>query len=249
MTEPAPRRAARRPLVALTSDVRVDPRPIGFVFASYVACVEAAGAIPVQIPPLSDATAIARLLATVDAVVSVGGEDLDPRHYGEEPLATHEPVPAAREAFDLALGRALLHSDVPTLGICYGCQLLAVVSGGALWQDVPTQVEGSVRHGGRWPDLPTHAIDVVPGTRLHSILGRDRLEVNSAHHQAPKRLGAGLIVSATADDGVIEGFEAPAASGRFLLGVEWHPDLMGDRPEQKRLFEALVEAAAGRSRS
>ncbi len=236
-----------RPLIGLTSDVRVDPRPIGFVFASYVERVEAAGGIPVQFPPLTDVTAIPALLDAVDGVVVVGGEDLDPRHYGEEPLSTHDPIPAAREAFDLGLGRALLASDLPGLGICYGCQLLAVVSGGALWQDVPAQVGDGIEHGGRWPDLPSHPIDVVPGTQLRALLGADRVEVNSAHHQAPKRLGSGLMVSATAPDGVIEAFEAPPDGDRFLLGVEWHPDLMGDRPDQRQLFEALVEAAARRS--
>jgi putative glutamine amidotransferase len=236
-----------RPVIALTSDVRPAPRPIGFVFESYVTRVEEAGGLPMVIPPLTDKTAIPTVLEHVDGVVIVGGEDLDPALYGEEPLESHDPIPEVRADFDLELGRALLESDHPVLGVCYGCQLLTVVSGGALWQDLPTQVGETVRHMGRWPDLPLHPIEVRPGTRLRELLGADRLEVNSAHHQAPKRLGDGLVVSATAADGTIEAFETPGE--RFLLGVEWHPDLMGERPEQRRLFEALVEAGRRRRRS
>ena len=151
-----------------------------------------------------------------------------------------------RAGTEPTLGKALLGSDHPVLAICYGCQLLAVVSGGALWQHVPTQVRGAVRHAGTYPDLPRHEITVRAGSRLRGLLGAERVEVNNAHHQAPKRLGDGLVVTATAADGVIEGFEAPG--DRFLVGVEWHPDLMPDRPEQRRLFETVVEEAARRVR-
>jgi putative glutamine amidotransferase len=237
---------ARRPIIGLTSDVRVEKRTLGFVFDSYWKSVARAGGLPLAIPPLSEAELVPQILATVDGVVIVGGNDLDPRLYGEAPLATNVHVPAERQRFDLALGKTLLASDHPVLGICYGCQLLAVVSGGALWQHVPTQVSGAVRHAGTYPDLPRHEITLRAGSRLRELLGAERVEVNSAHHQAPKRLGDGLVVTATAADGVIEGFEAPG--DRFLVGVEWHPDLMPDRPEQRRLFEAVVEEAARRVR-
>jgi len=234
----------RRPVIGLTSDVRVEKRTLGFVFDSYWESVARAGGLPLQIPPLAEPELVPEVLAVVDGVVIVGGNDLDPRLYGEEPLETQDPVPAARQRFDLELARALLASDHPVLGICYGCQLLAVVSGGALWQHVPTQVGDRVRHAGAYPDLPVHEIAVRSGSKLRNLLGSERVSVNSAHHQAPKRLGPGLVVSATADDGVIEGFEAE--DERFLVGVEWHPDLMPDRPEQRRLFEAVVEAAGSR---
>jgi putative glutamine amidotransferase len=237
---------SKRPIIGLTSDVRVEKRTIGFAFDSYWNGVAHAGGLPLLIPPFSEPELVPEILAAVDGVVIVGGNDLDPLLYGEEPLATHDPVPAARQSFDLELGRGLLASDHPVLAICYGCQLLTVVSGGALWQHLPTQVGGEVRHAGAYPDLPVHEIEVRAGSRLRDLLGDERVEVNSAHHQAPKRLGAGLSVTATADDGVIEGFEAE--SDRFLVGVEWHPDLMLDRPEQRRLFEAVVAEAAGRAR-
>lgn len=229
-----------RPVVGIACDVRVDRRVLHFVFAEYVQRIEAAGGDPVLIPPSADPATAVRQLARVDALVIPGGEDLDPRLYGEEPLSTQHPVSPEREAFDLALGRAALESDRPVLGICYGCQLLAVVSGGALWQHIPTQVDTPELHAGKFPDLPEHPIDVESGSRLHALLGGERVTVNSAHHQAPKRVGAGLRITAKAPDGVIEGFEAEGE--RFLLGVEWHPELMEDEA-QRRLFAGLVDAA------
>ncbi len=230
-----------RPTIGLTSDVRVEKRTLAFVFDSYVRRIEEAGGLPLAIPPLADAGLISEVLAACDGIVIVGGEDIDPREYGEEPLATHHPLPAFRESFDLALARRILDEETPVLGICYGCQLLAVAAGGSLIQDIPTQVEGALTHGGVYPHLPTHPIEIEPGTRLHAILGAERLEVNSAHHQAPRSVGSGLIVSARAPDGVIEAFEG--AGDRFLVGVEWHPDLMPEHPEQRRLFTALIDAA------
>jgi putative glutamine amidotransferase len=234
---------AKRPVIGLSCDVRLEERTLHFVFGSYVESVERAGGLPLAIPAADPAT-VPQILETVDAIVIVGGEDLDPSLWGEEPLPTHEPVPSFRERFDLALALALLASHHPVLGVCYGCQLLAVAAGGSLHQDLPTGVGGDVRHGGgTYPDLPHHDVAVTPDTRLRRILGADRVEVNSAHHQAPRSLGDGLIACALAPDGVIEAIEAP--TDRFLLGVMWHPELMPDRPEQRRLFGALVDAASG----
>jgi len=224
--------------------VREEARPLAFVFTEYVRRVEEAGGLPWVIPPLADPSLVPEVLAGADAVLLVGGEDLDPRLYGETPLGTHAPVPAWRERFDVALARAILDGDHPVLGVCYGCQLLCVVSGGALWQHIPEQVGKSVPHAGRYPDLPLHDVDVADGSRLRALLGTSRIRVNSAHHQAPKRLGAGLRACGTAPDGVIEAFEGEA--DRFLLGVEWHPELLDGEPT-RRIFAALVEAARRRS--
>lgn len=238
----------RLPVIGIPCDVRVESRTLAFVFDGYVRSVERAGGLPLLIPPLADHGWIAPALERVDGVLFVGGEDIDPRVYGEEPLPAHEPLPEGRGAFDLALAQAVLDRRLPVLGICYGSQLLTIVGGGALWQDLPAQVAGALEHGGRFPDLPQHPIDVAKGSRLREILGADRIVVNSAHHQAAKRLGQGWLATAHAEDGVIEAIER-ADGGHFALGVEWHPELMTEAPEQRRLFEALVRAAREGSRS
>ena len=241
---PTLRRVNPRPRIGITCDVRTEKRPLAFVFASYVRCVEQAGGLPLAIPPLEDASSVGQILEAVDGIVIVGGEDLDPRLYGEEPLSTHEPLPKWREEFDLALGRALLASDHPVLGVCYGCQLLAVVAGGALWQHLPAQVGETVPHSGHYPDLPRHDVQVKAGSKLHRLLGTERIVVNSAHHQAIKRLGAGLRANGLAPDGVVESFEGE--TDRYLYGVEWHPELLDDEPS-RRLFAGLVDAARRRA--
>lgn len=239
---PAPGGASARPVIAVPCDVRVEARTLAFVFEEYVRCVERAGGLPLLIPPLTDTASISQILDRVDGVLFVGGEDIDPRAYGEEPLPTHTPVREGRGRFDLALARGVLERRLPVLGVCYGSQLLAVAGGGALWQDLATQVKGARDHGGRFPDLPFHPIDVTDGTRLGAILGPGPVVVNTAHHQSVKRLGPGWRTAAHAEDGVIEAIEGDDAA-HFALGVEWHPELIADRPEQQRLFDALVAAA------
>jgi len=126
----AARPPERRPIIGITSDVRPDRRTMIFLFEEYSRAIEQSGGLPLQIPPLEDPSLVTQVLAAIDGVVIVGGEDIDPREYGEEPLPSHHPVPQARYAFDRALGQHILSSSIPALGICYGCQLLAVVSGG-----------------------------------------------------------------------------------------------------------------------
>jgi putative glutamine amidotransferase len=233
--------AARRPIIGITSDVRPDKRTMIFLYEEYARAVEISGGIPLQIPPLMDPTLVPDVLAAMDGIVIVGGEDIDPHEYGEDPLPTHRPIPAARYAFDRALAQQVLSTAFPTLGICYGCQLLAVVSGGSLVQDIPAQIGTSVNHAGKYPHLPMHPIELASGSRLASIVGATQIEVNSAHHQAPRRLGDALIESGRAPDGVIEAFEAKGP--QFLLGIEWHPEILYPRPPESAIFHALIEAA------
>lgn len=229
-----------RPVIVLTSDVRRDTRTLHFVFSNYVEAVARAGGLPLHVPPL-DPAAVPQVLALADGFVFVGGEDLDPALYGEAPDAHYDPAPADRQAFDVALGRALLATDHPVLGVCYGCQLLTIVTGGTLHQHLGPDELLRAHHGGRFPDLPQHEVEIAAGTRLREIAGADRIRVNTAHHQAPRDLGPGVIRAAQAPDGVTEAVEL--SGDRLFLGVEWHPELMPDAPEQRGLFEALVRDA------
>lgn len=210
---------------------------------TYVRAVEAAGGIPVVMPPLALAD-VPALVARLDAIVLSGGPDLAPAAYDAPPhpqLGLTEP---ALDAFEYAVILEALRCDLPILGICRGAQALNVARGGGLHQHLPEVVGDGVAHrqseDGR---RPTHVVEIAAGTRLADVLGAGRLAVNSFHHQAVHRLGSGLRVCARAQDGTIEGIEDP--SRPFVVAVQWHAEALEDGSEQRFLFEELVAVAAG----
>lgn len=233
----------RRPVVGVTAGLSEHSGEWFALRDDYVRAVEKAGALPLLLPP-GPLEHVPDLLARLDGLVLSGGSDLDPTHYGEEPHETVDEVSPERDAFELALSREALARDLPLLAICRGHQVLNVATGGTLFQDIPSQIGGALDHDPdteRWQ--PAHDVRILPGTRLREILGRDRIAVNSIHHQSIKTPGQGLVVSACAvGDDVIEGVEAPGR--RFVLGVQWHPEAFWDQPRDfQPLFVALVGAS------
>jgi putative glutamine amidotransferase len=233
-----------RPLVGITcgSDARrrrrIDLRE------DYVRSVEQAGAVAAVLPPgrAEDAGAV---LDRLDGMVLSGGGDVDPVLYGEAPHPRLGRVERERDEYELALLAEALRRDLPVLAICRGHQVLNVALGGTLLQDIPSVVTGGVDHDPpvrRWRRV--HRIEVVPGSRLHEVLERVTVSVNSFHHQAVGQLGRGLVVSARAEDGLIEGLELP--DHRFVLGVQWHPESFWNRKDS---FQALFDAHASACRA
>jgi putative glutamine amidotransferase len=198
--------------------------------AAYTASVARAGGMPIAIPPLPGST---ELLDLLDGLVFTGGPDLSPSLYGQEPHPETAGISDERDRAELGLIQEALRRDMPVLGICRGMQLLNVALGGDLHQHL-----GSETHKGPPGRYTFHDVTVEPGTRLADVLGA-QTRTHSCHHQAPDRLGAGLRVSARAEDGTVEAVEQPAA--RFALGVLWHPeeDEVGGAP----LFGELVAQA------
>lgn len=231
-----------QPIIAITA--RQAPHEGKELFgcpASYVRALERAGGLPVLVFPQPGRAA--DLLARVDGVLLSGGADIAPQLYGQ---ASHETVKATdpqRDAMELELARAARQAGVPMLGICRGCQMLNVAFGGTLLQDVPSLVPGARTHQTR--ELDVHDIRIEPGTMLEQILGLSSLRVNSRHHQAVDRVGAGLRVNCRSEDGVIEGVES--SQGLPILAVQCHPeDCLDLRPPLLGLFRWLVQRATGR---
>jgi putative glutamine amidotransferase len=235
-----------RPLVALTMSYSKDPQ-VGFeLHSSYVRSVEQAGGLALILAPGGPADA-AQLLDRVSGLLLTGGSDVDPASFGEARHPALKRVIPERDAFEIALCREALRRDLPLLAICRGQQVLNVALGGTLYQDLASQVPNALEHsadGERWQT--SHDVVLLCGTRLRSILGVERLEVNSFHHQAVKDVGPGLVVSARSPaDGVIEGVESQAH--RFVVGVQWHPeDFVGRSAAFAPLFAALIETCAAR---
>ncbi|MEA2375662.1 MAG: putative glutamine amidotransferase [Thermoleophilaceae bacterium] len=242
-----------RPLVGLTtSEVRiaekVEQTPEGeppqvemTVGIKYVSAIEAAGGVPVVIPPLGG-EAIEPLLDSVCGVCMSGGPDIDPSGYGERPHAKLGPTEATLDHFELAVARAADRRNLPILGICRGAQALNVARGGTLHQHLPDVWGSAVDHRQRAPgDQATHAVRAANSSRLAAVLGEVRVRVNSFHHQAVALLGTGLRAVAWAPDGVVEAIEAPDRD--FVVGVQWHAECLADRDDQAALFRGFVEAA------
>jgi len=173
----------------------------------------------------------------VSGLVLGGGSHIDPRRYATE-MEVDEPLDPARDRMEIRLLQEALRRDLPVLGICRGAQLINVHFDGRLHQDLQLHFTG---HNPRRQLLARKRIDVEPGSRLRAALQRDVLKVNSLHRQGVSRLGFGLRVSARDRLGVVQAIEHTRHP--FVLGVQWHPELLPARRSQQRLFGALVEHA------
>lgn len=235
------------PLIGLTLDAEEaggwSKLPWYALRQNYFSAVAEAGGLPVALPHLPELAE--SFLDRLDALVVTGGAfDVDPALYDGGPRHDTVVLKRGRTDFEMAMLRGALARDLPVLGICGGQQLLAVALGGTLIQHIPDAVPGALAHEQPNPRTePGHAVAVAPGTLLARVVGRDRLAVNSAHHQAVRDAGPGTVVSGTAPDGVVEAIEHPGH--RFCLGVQWHPEYAVD-PSDPAIFRALVAAARAR---
>ena len=231
-----------RPLVAVIGRRAVSVPILRFsaTLAAEAMCeaVWAGGGEPVVVhgPAWDTAAELIQRLARFDAVLLPGGADLDPLRYGQVPVAEIHGVVSFQDDLDLGVARAVVTADLPTLAICRGMQVLNVALGGTLHQHLD---ETTVQHHDA-----LHQVVVHPGSRLHALVGAERVPVSSYHHQALDRLASALVVTATADDGVIEAVEHRTAD---VLAVQWHPeDLHASSPSDAALFADLVERATKR---
>ena len=249
-------RTRARPLIGVTtSEVRraetVEPTPEGepprhemALGLTYLRAIEANGGMPVVIPPLR-MDLIGPLLDRISGICLSGGPDLHPDAYGQEPDEHLGPTEPDLDRFELAIASAADQRGMPILAICRGTQALNVVRGGTLVQHLPDKLpdEIEVSHRQRNPgNEPSHHVEIAPESRLATTIDAAGLEVNSFHHQAIDRLGRDLSATAWAPDGTIEAVEDPSRG--FLLGVQWHAELLVDRPAERELFRGFVEAAA-----
>jgi putative glutamine amidotransferase len=230
-----------RPVVGITLG---DAGRRGFLAMreDYVRSVERAGAVPLVLPPLA-AGDVPAVLDRLDGVLLSGGVDVDPALYGQPPHPKLGRVDRRRDDFELALAREALRRDLPVLAICRGQQVLNVATGGTLVQDIPSTLAGAMEHdapGGR--SRRSHEVEIAPGSRLREIVGRDRVAVNSFHHQSADRIGDGLAVTARCpQDCVVEGLEMPGRP--FVVAVQWHPESFWQREDSFQcLFDAHAEA-------
>ena len=220
-------------------------KPIYANNRAYVHAVESAGGLPVLIPMINDLNILTALLSRLDGILLSGGIDVHPSHYGEEVHPLTQEVDIELDEFEITLATWAIQQDIPVLGVCRGMQLINVVLGGTLYQDIDNQYPDSIAHSQRHLPIThlAHHIIVEPGSRMEKILGAGEVWVNSHHHQAIKDPGKGVRITGRAPDGVPELLEVPDC--RFVMAVQSHPEeIYSIEPAFKRLFSAFVQASS-----
>ena len=242
----------RAPLIGITADLSGVPangpnfaqEPTLFLPQRYCRVIQEAGGIPLILPPIAFQSGLRRILQRLDgALISGGNFDIHPSYYGETPIRALGAIKQDRTEFELELVDLALNQDLPLLGICGGAQAINVALGGSLYQDIATQLPNAAKHEqGAKRDKGGHPIIIHPATHLRQIVRKRTLEVNTTHHQAVRKVGKGLVVNATAEDGLIEGLES--SNHRFVLGMQWHPEILARKDlSQRRIFSSFISAS------
>jgi len=240
---------ARRPTIVLSCQRReagnvFKLEPALAIVSFYTDAVWRAGGLPVPLLPIDDAEPDAdEVLDSADGVIVIGGYDVDPQRYGQEPDPTTDVAEPLQEAFELALIRRSLERSIPLLAICRGLQLLNVLHGGTLHQHI-TGAAGFDAHGIPFGGGGTaNDFTVEPGSRLGSVVG-PTTSGRCHHHQAVDRVGDGLVVVARTADGSVEGLELAEPGDRWFTSVQWHPEETAEsQTDSQTLFDALVAAS------
>jgi putative glutamine amidotransferase len=249
---------SKRPLILVSADVQSRGKEFGDLSVSlsarYFMALERAGGLAVAMPPTVSREVIAETVRRCDGVLLTGGDDVDHRLYcGRLPKRTRETVRVTpdggqRDLRELLLIDQVFRQSKPLLAICRGHQILNVALGGTLYADLPSQRPGPINH--RRLDKRceiVHEVQLTPDSVLSKITGKQKLGVNSTHHQAVAQVAPPLCVTAVSSDGIVEGLELKAGLGAlpFLLSVQFHPErLVEQHLEHAVVFDAFTQACA-----
>lgn len=234
----------KRPVVGLTMsyDFAIK-RERYYIPVEYVQVTREVGGIPLLLPSVNDDETIDEFAERIDCLILTGGGDIDPERFHREPLPALGDVDPLRDEFEFKLISRALERKIPVLGICRGMQVLVAATGGTLIQDIESEVDKPLQHRQKAPPWAgSHRIEVFENTCLYSILQCKEIKVNSFHHQAVLDAGPYFRVSARTSDGIIEAVESRNGDV-FVLGVQWHPELMWQRDEMSLgIFQGLTQS-------
>ncbi len=240
----------RKPLVGVNSDFRVgrdDSPSFSYLSVGYCDALTEAEAIPLVLPPLEQPADIEGLLDRLDAVVLIGGADLDPRRDGYMLHPSVRLMDPRREDFDRTLVDLIAQHRLPVFGIGVGMQLLNVATGGTLFLHIPEDSPRALPHIDPIDRNHRHSLEVVPGTLLERVYGDGEIRVNSMHHMAVDDLGQGLRATARCPDGIVEAVES-VSEDWFVLGTQFHPEGDSASALDQRIFEEFLVGVTGEVR-
>lgn len=239
----------KKSIIGITTGILVDKNPDPGVLSvdriylnrEYVSAVEKVGGMPLMLPVSTDEDIVSTYADMCDGFIFSGGNDINPLFYNEGPHPNLGVVNSDVDLYQITLMKKILERGKPMLLICRGMQLINIIKGGTIYQDL-SDIGGKVfKHEQFAPKYePIHRVKLVEGTKLYEMFGPS-LNVNSYHHQCVKDPGEGLRVAARTEDGVIEAMELENYG--FCIGVQWHPEMLFMNAEApKILFESLIES-------
>lgn len=234
-----------KPVIGIVCSCTREAHAVYATGQDYVYAVERAGGLPLLLPATPDAvnTGMAQWLALCDGFLMAGGGDIAPTFYGQSPLPQVTCTQRLRDQVELTLCRAALQHRKPVLGVCRGAQVLNVAFGGSLWQDIPAQCRGAICHyqDGALRGELFHSLTIEPDSLLAQVMGPERHECNTFHHQAVREVAPGFAATARTPDGITEAIERMDG---LALGVQWHPEnLAAEHADHAALFAWLVHTA------
>ena len=233
-------RCGKRPIIGVIP-LWDDAKDSIWMLPGYMRGLEDAGAVPVILPLTVSTDVLKQAAGLCDGFLFTGGHDVNPALYGETKRDRCGEICGARDQMETYIFREfVLNRNKPALGICRGIQFINAALGGSLYQDLPTEFSGAINHQGKGPpyDVPVHAVRVVPKSPLSGLLEKERIEVNSFHHQGINRIAEGLEAMALADDGLVEAVYMP--SRPYVWAVQWHPEFCPDDETSKKIFASFV---------
>lgn len=233
-----------RPVIGITAahcteELKTFPRHY------YVESIRKAGGIPLILPPVQTSEEASEVINLIHGLLLTGGGDISPVYLKEEPRSGIGGCLPERDMSEIMLTQLAMQRDLPLLGICRGIQVLAIASGGRIYQDIPSQYPTAMEHSQTAPrQYAWHDVDIVEESVLFRLLGETKIGVNSLHHQAVSEIPQGFRQNALASDGITEGIEKTDA--KFCIGVQWHPESLKNDKHSETLFRRFVDACRER---
>lgn len=232
-----------KPIIGITSSMELDQKKY-MVNENNVRAIHQAGGIPLLLPYITGDNDIDQMVQQIDGLYLPGGYDIDPTLFGEEPHPKLGTIIPKRDKFEFSLIEKVLEKGKPILGVCRGSQILNIVVGGDMYQDIYGQIHTPLfQHSQRSPlQHGSHFVNVLEDSLLAKLVGVTELRVNSFHHQANRKIPSNFLASGVANDGIIEAIESKEHP--FVLGVQWHPESMlqvNDEASEK-IYKGFITA-------
>jgi len=234
-----------RPIIGILGSNMNFPSPVFssverfYVNTSYIKAVQLNGGIPLAIPVCKNEEDLAEILKLCHGVLVPGGEDVDPKFFGEDPQPSIGTIRPDMDSFIFSALDICFRHSIPVFGICRGLQIINVALGGTLYQDMSLFEKETILHSQTYDrSFTVHKAEIKSGSLLHSIFDSEEILVNTMHHQAIKALGTGLSATAFAPDGIIEAIES---EDKLIFAVQWHPEeLVISTPSMNKLFSHFI---------